>query len=137
MALYKKFFFCFFFMNLSLAQEVTTQIMPNYRQADIRQIIEAVGEVTGKNFLVDPRVAAEVTLLSFSPMSPDTFYNAFLATLQVHGYSAQETDGVVKIIPDANVRTLAGTNYSDSADDFVTQTVICLLYTSPSPRDRG
>ena len=40
-------------MNLSLAQEVTTQIMPNYRQADIRQIIEAVGEVTGKNFLVD------------------------------------------------------------------------------------
>tara|TARA_B100001250_G_scaffold394141_1_gene397665 strand:+ start:11273 stop:13129 length:1857 start_codon:yes stop_codon:yes gene_type:complete len=109
---------------MSVAQEATTQIMPNYRQADIRQVIEAVGEVTGKNFLVDPRVAAEVTLLSFSPMSPDTFYNAFLATLQVHGYSAQETDGVVKIIPDANVRTLAGTNYSNSADDFVTQTLI-------------
>ncbi|OUU79175.1 MAG: type II secretion system protein GspD [Gammaproteobacteria bacterium TMED78] len=120
----KKLIFCFCFMNFCLAQELTTQIMPNYRQADIRQIIEAVGEVTGKNFLVDPRVAAEVTLLSFSPMSPDTFYNAFLATLQVHGYSAQESDGIVKIVPDANVRTLAGPNFSNSADDFVTQTVV-------------
>ena len=52
------------------AQQAGPQIMPNYRGADIRQVIEAVGEVTGRNFLVDPRVQANVTLLSFSPMSP-------------------------------------------------------------------
>ncbi|MEE8281825.1 MAG: hypothetical protein V3R50_05535, partial [Gammaproteobacteria bacterium] len=53
-------------------------ITPNYKDADIRQIIEAVGEVTGKNFVIDPRVTAKVTMLSTTPMSPDAFYEAFL-----------------------------------------------------------
>ena len=39
-------------------------ITPNYKDADIRQVIEAVGEVTGKNFILDPRVKAQVTMLS-------------------------------------------------------------------------
>ena len=74
--------------NTALAQDDGPQIMPNYREADIRQIIEAVGEVTGRNFLVDPRVNGSVTLLSYSPMSPDAFYYAFLSTLQVHAFAA-------------------------------------------------
>ena len=79
------------------AQQAAQQIMPNYREADIRQVIEAVGEVTGRNFLVDPRVNASVTLLSFSPMSTDAFYQAFLATLQVHGFAAIDSGEVIKI----------------------------------------
>ena len=86
-----------------LAQDIQ-QIMPNYRNADIRQIVEAVGEVTGRNFLVDPRVSGSVTLLSYTPMSPEAFYDAFLATLQVHSFVAVETDGLVRIMPDANAR---------------------------------
>ena len=39
------------------AQQAT--ITPNYKDADIRQIIEAVGEVTGKNSVLDPRVKAQ------------------------------------------------------------------------------
>ena len=31
-------------------------ITPNYKDADLSQIIEAVSAVTGKNFIVDPRV---------------------------------------------------------------------------------
>ncbi len=63
-------------------------ITPNYKDADLRQIIEAVSEVTGKNFIVDPRVRAQVTMLSSTPMSPDAFYEAFLSILQVHGFVA-------------------------------------------------
>ena len=51
-----------------VAQEIT--ITPNYKDADIRQIIEAVGEVTGRNFIIDPRVSGNVTMLSSTPMSP-------------------------------------------------------------------
>ncbi|HEY5622171.1 MAG TPA: type II secretion system protein GspD, partial [Gammaproteobacteria bacterium] len=91
----------------ALAQD-GPQIMPNYREADIRQIVEAVGEVTGRNFLVDPRVRAQVTLLSYSPMSVDAFYDAFLATLQVHGFAALDSGSIVKIVPDANARQLPG-----------------------------
>ncbi len=107
----------------ALAQDAGQQIMPNYREADIRQIIEAVGEVTGRNFLVDPRVNADVTLLSYTPMSPDAFYDAFLATLQVHGYAALEAGDVVKIVLDANARQLPGAEIGADGDRFVTQTV--------------
>src|ERR1700735_1426349 len=58
------------------AQEGPT-ITPNYKDADLSQIIQAVGEVTGKNFIIDPRVNAKVTMLSSTPMSPQAFYEAF------------------------------------------------------------
>ncbi len=107
-----------------LAQDAGPQIMPNYRGADIRQIIEAVGEVTGRNFLVDPRInATNVTLLSYSPMSADAFYEAFLATLQVHGYVALDAGEIVKIVPDANARMLPGAAPGATGDEIVTQTV--------------
>ena len=109
--------------STALAQDDGPQIMPNYREADIRQIIEAVGEVTGRNFLVDPRVNGSVTLLSYSPMSPDAFYDAFLATLQVHGFVAIESGGIVKIIPDATARQLPGAPTGSEGDRFVTQTI--------------
>ncbi len=110
-------------MSSTLAQDAGPQIMPNYREADIRQIIEAVGEVTGRNFLVDPRVNAQVTLLSYTPMSPDAFYDAFLATLQVHGFAALEAGDIVKIVLDANARQLPGAAAGAVGDRFVTQTI--------------
>ncbi len=105
------------------AQQAGPQIMPNYRGADIRQVIEAVGEVTGINFLVDPRIQADVTLLSFSPMSPEAFYEAFLATLQVHGYAAIDSGGVVKIVQEANARAYPTGPGNGDGDAFVTQTI--------------
>jgi general secretion pathway protein D len=107
----------------SVAQDDGNQIMPNFREADIREIVEAVGEVTGYNFLVDPRVRAQVTLLSYSPMSTDAFYDAFLATLQVHGFAALDSGSVIKIVPDANARQLPGAPPGSEGDHFVTQTV--------------
>ena len=106
-----------------LAQEPT--ITPNYRDADIRQIIEAVGEVTGKNFIVDPRVNFKVTMLSSTPMSPDAFYEAFLSILQVNSTVAMENGDIVKIVPDASARQYPGpvSTTSAASDDIVTQVV--------------
>ena len=61
-------------------------VTPNYKDADIQQIIEAVGEITGKNFIIDPRVKAQVTMVSSTPMTADAFYEAFLSILQVYGF---------------------------------------------------
>src|SRR4029453_15763857 len=63
-------------------------ITPNYKGADLSQIIEAVSAVPGKNFIVAPRVRAQVTMLSSTPMSPAAFYEAFLSILQVHVFVA-------------------------------------------------
>jgi general secretion pathway protein D len=102
-------------------------ITPNYKEADIRQIVEAVGEVTGRNFIIDPRVNAKVTMLSSTPMSAEAFYEAFLSILQVHGYVAVTSGDLIKIVPDATARQYAGPiGAGDAAggDDIVTQVVL-------------
>ena len=102
-------------------------ITPNYKDADLTQIVEAVSQVTGKNFIIDPRVKAQVTMLSATPMSAGAFYEAFLAILQVHGYVAVPSGKVYKIIPDANARQVPANDLPDSvstsSDELVTQVV--------------
>jgi general secretion pathway protein D len=114
------------FCAYTVAQQPSPQrITPNFKDADITQIIEAVGMATGKNFIIDPRVRAQVTMLSSTPMSPDQFYQAFLAILQVHGFVAIPAGNVVKIVPDANMRQYAADDLPDrissTSDEMVTQ----------------
>jgi general secretion pathway protein D len=108
------------------AQEGAT-ITPNYKDADLGQIIQAVGEVTGKNFIIDPRVNAKVTMVSATPMSPAAFYEAFLAVLQVYGYVAVPAGKVIKIVPNTDLRQLPANdlpnNVSSTSDEIVTQIV--------------
>ncbi|MEM7431795.1 MAG: type II secretion system secretin GspD [Pseudomonadota bacterium] len=114
---------------LVFAQSAWSQqgtITPNYKEADIRQIIEAVSEVTKKNFIIDQRVTGKVTMLSSTAMTPEAFYEAFLSILQVHGYIAVQTGDIIKILPDATARQFSGplgTASAAGADDIVTQVI--------------
>ncbi len=109
------------------AQDQQATITPNYKDADLAQIVEAVSAITGKNFIIDPRVRAQVTMLSATPMSPSAFYEAFLSILQVHGFVAVPSGNVIKIIPDANARQVPANDLpdrvSDTSDEVVTQIV--------------
>lgn len=105
-----------------------TTITPAFRDADLTQIIEAVSQITGKTFIVDPRVRAQVTILSSTPMSPDAFYETFLSILQVHGFVAVPAGNSIKIIPDANARQLPGQQdlpdrVNGNSDEFITQVI--------------
>lgn len=103
------------------------RITPNFKDADIGQITEAVAAATGKNFIVDPRVRAQVTMISSTPMSPAAFYEAYLAILQVHGFIAVPAGDVIKILPDANARTIPSVDLPDhvssTSDEIVTQVI--------------
>ena len=106
------------------AQQVT--ITPNYKEADIRQIVEAVSAVTDRNFIIDPRVNAKVTMLSKTPMTPDAFYEAFLAILEVHQLAAMQSGDIIKIIPNATARQYGspmGAGRAAGDDDIVTQVI--------------
>src|ERR1700682_1093085 len=102
-------------------------ITPNYKDADLSQIIQAVSEVTGKNFIIDPRVHAKVTMLSATPMSPAAFYEAFLSVLQVYGYVAVPAGKVIKIVPNTDARQLPANDLPDrvssTSDEIVTQVI--------------
>lgn len=110
-----------------IASAQQAAITPNYRNVDIGTVIEAVSAVTGKNFIVDPRVKASVTMVSNTALSSDAFYEAFLSILQVYGYVALPAGDVIKIIPDANARSMPAldmTNISRAGgDEIVTQVV--------------
>ena len=108
---------------LAIGQQAS--ITPNFRDVDIRQIIEAVAEVTGKNFIVDPRVNQQnVTMISRTSMSSDAFYNAFQSLLQVYGYIAVQSGNFIKILPDANARQVPGApSGTDGPDEIVTRVI--------------
>lgn len=76
----------------------------NLKNADIRAVIQTISMVTGKNFIVDPRVQGKVTFVSHAPMTPNALYSAFLSMLQVLNFVAVPSDNAIKIIPavDAN-----------------------------------
>jgi general secretion pathway protein D len=112
-------------LPLAAAGQQGAQITPNYKDADLGQVIEAVSQVTGKTFIVDPRVRANVTMLSTTPMSPDAFYEAFLSILQVYDYIAVPSGKVIKILPATNARQVPSIDLPDrvssTSDEIVTQ----------------
>jgi general secretion pathway protein D len=87
----------------------------NYRDADIRMVVEQVQQVVGRPIIVDPRVRAQVTVLSNAPMTAEAFWQTFLAMLEVHGFIALESGPNVMIVPDVNARFGSGENYVTQA----------------------
>lgn len=75
------------------------QITLNFQDVDIRALINTVAEVTGRNFIVDPRVKGKVTLVSGGPLDAEEIYSVFLSVLEVHNFAAVPTGGVTKIVP--------------------------------------
>ena len=71
----------------------------NIRNADIQAFITQVAEMTGKNFVIDPRVRSrDVTVISKQALTSAEVYELFLSVLQVHGYAAVPAGDVVKIV---------------------------------------
>ncbi len=99
----------------------------NLKDADIRVLIDTVSAITGKNFIIDPRVKAKVTVISSKPMGANELYQVFLSILQVHGFSAVDTGNVTKIVPDVNAKQgpvpVASRRHPGSGDQLVTRVV--------------
>ncbi len=71
----------------------------NLKGVDINVLIETVSRITGRNFVVDPRIKGTATVVTGRDMSDEELYNTFLSVLQVHGFAVVETGGISKIIP--------------------------------------
>jgi len=71
----------------------------NFRDADIRSAVESVAQVTGKSFVLDPRVKGKLSIISTQPIDESLFYEVFVSSLQVHGFQAVEDGAVVRIVP--------------------------------------
>ncbi len=111
--------------------QITAQdekITVNFVNADIQSVIKTIGQHTGKNFILDPRVTGTVNIVSDRPVSKDMLYQILLSTLRVQGYAAIEDGQFVKIVPEAEAKTSAGPTGEAAArtagDRIVTQVFI-------------
>lgn len=96
----------------------------NLKNADITTLIATVSEVTGRNFVIDPRVKGNVTVLSATPMSADELYEAFLSVLEVHGFAAVPAGEIIKIIPQVNAKQEGVFGpYPDTAEEIITRVI--------------
>ena len=73
----------------------------NLRAADIGVLVQTISEITGKSFILDPRVEGRVTVISSKPQTAEEIYETFLSVLRVHGFAAVVSGNMIKIVPDA------------------------------------
>ncbi|HEX4885335.1 MAG TPA: type II secretion system secretin GspD [Casimicrobiaceae bacterium] len=106
------------------AAESADAVTLNFVNAEIDAVVKAVAEITGRNFIVDPRVKGTVNIVSARPVPRNLVYPTLLSALRLSGYAAVESDGVVKIVPEADAKTQGGTVGRGSGDRLVTQVVV-------------
>ena len=76
----------------------------NFVNADIEAVVKAVAEMTGRNFVLDPRVKGVINIVSARPVPPSLVYPTLLSALRLQGYAAVESEGVTKIVPEADAK---------------------------------
>ena len=99
----------------------------NLKNADIREFVTQVSTITGKSFVVDPRVKGNVTVISNAPMNKTAIYEVFLSVLRVHGYAAVPAGNVTKIVQQVLAKQ------SGNPNDFLTSNESEELVTSVIP----
>lgn len=69
----------------------------NLKNADIQEFVAQIAAITGRTFVVDPRVKGKVTVISNASLDEAGIYELFLSVLRVHGFAAIEAGEVVRI----------------------------------------
>ncbi|OPY18905.1 MAG: putative type II secretion system protein D precursor [Syntrophus sp. PtaB.Bin075] len=76
----------------------------DFDNVEIQTFIKAIGEMTGRNFLIDKQVQGSVTVFSPKQISSDEAYRVFQSVLEIHGYTTVPSGAVIKILPRKDAR---------------------------------
>ena len=104
------------------------QMLFNFQDADIQAVVKTISQITGRNFLLDPRVKGKITIISAKPVSANAAYQIFLSALKAQGFAAVEgPGGIVKILPEAEAKqnaAVSSTAQPGGGDRLITQVVV-------------
>lgn len=103
----------------------------DFPNADIADVIKAISELTGKNFIVDPNVSGKITIMAPTQITVAEAYKVFLSALAIRGFSVVSSGKFLKILPvrDAqrdNLEIFSGA-YTPDTDQMITR-IIHLKY---------
>lgn len=98
----------------------------NFNNAEIDAVIRAIGKLSGRNFLIDPRVKGTINIVTNHPVPRSLTYSILLSALRLQGYAVVEDKDVVKVLPEADAKLHAvqvdkNRNKSVSGDRIMTE----------------
>lgn len=76
----------------------------NFVNAEIEAVARAMAALTGRNVVVDPRVRGTINLVTEQPVRPATAINQFTTELRLRGFALVETQGLFKVVPEADAK---------------------------------
>ncbi|SDH21492.1 type II secretion system secretin GspD [Propionivibrio dicarboxylicus] len=121
--------------TLQIAQAAEDLLTLNFVDSDIPSTVKAIGVITGKNFLIDPKVKGSINIVSNQPVAKELIYPIMLSALRQHGYTAIDNGTIIKIIPDVEAKTqttqLVARKTQSSGDKLITK-IFPLTYESAS-----
>ncbi|MDD0974712.1 type II secretion system secretin GspD [Pseudomonas fontis] len=100
-------------------------VLLNFVDADIQAVVRALSRATGRQFLVDPRVKGQLTLVSEGEVPARRAYAMLLAALRMQGFSVVDVGGVSQVVPEADAKLLGGpinSSDKDSGNGMITRT---------------
>ncbi|MGR4867793.1 type II secretion system secretin GspD [Variovorax sp. LARHSF232] len=99
----------------AMAQESTAApqrgepITLNFSNAEIESVARTMAVVTGRDVVVDPRVKGTINLVTDRPVPPAAAFNQFAAALRLQGFAVVESEGLYKIVPEADAKLQSNT----------------------------
>ena len=94
----------------------------NFVDADIQAVVRTLSRATGQQFLVDPRVKGNLTLVSEGQVPAHQAYDMLLAALRMQGFSVVDVGGVAQVVPEADAKLLGGPIYTAGSSGMQTRT---------------
>jgi general secretion pathway protein D len=82
----------------------------NFVNAEIEAVARTLAGLTQRSLVVDPRVKGTITLSTDKPVAPAVAWNQFLAVLRLQGFAVIETQGLFKVVPEAEAKLQGGQN---------------------------
>ncbi|MFN9186684.1 MAG: type II secretion system secretin GspD [Betaproteobacteria bacterium] len=100
----------------------------NFVNVEIEQAVRAIGQFTGRQFVIDPRVKGTLTLVTERPVSRQQAYEQLLSALRLQGFTIVEgpPGGVSRVLPEPDAklqgsRVIAPEQSPPRGDQIVTQ----------------
>lgn len=114
-------------------EDITTENFPetiesfDFPNVEITDIIKAISELTGKNFIIDPGVRGKITIVAPSKISVAEAYKAFLSALAINGFTIVPSGAFLKVksarnAQRDNIDTFSGAYYPNS-DQMITRII--------------
>jgi general secretion pathway protein D len=87
------------------AQKGEEGVSLTFANADIETVIRAIGKISNRNILIDPRVKGSLNIVTSKPVTPEVAYQILISALRLQGYAVIEEGGLVKVVPEAEGKT--------------------------------